>query len=95
MKQSNLDDSRLGFAAETAFTVYAYAEAEKNLWSIGYQDTKEIDVVIDKKNEILPIEVKYRNEAKITNSTKTRIVITKTEFKRENGVLFIPFWLVK
>jgi predicted AAA+ superfamily ATPase len=95
MKESNLDDARLGFAVESAFIVYAYAEAEKNLWNIGYQDTREIDIVIDKKKESLSVEVKYRNEPKITNKSQPKIVITKTLLKKDDNTIYIPFWLVR
>lgn len=95
MKEKNLDDARCGFAVETALTVYAYAEAEKNLWNVGYQDVDEVDVVLDKKKDVLQIEVKYRNEAKITNKSQPNIVITKTLFKKDGDVFYIPFWLVR
>jgi predicted AAA+ superfamily ATPase len=100
---SNPDDARLGQAVETAMTAYAAHEAEKNVWQVCYRDIKEVDIVLDQKNTILPIEVKYRNEVRTGKNenwqdlggTQPVVVITKTYFKKEGNVLYIPFWLVK
>jgi len=65
----------------------------------------EIDFVIQKENELLPIEVKYRNNvSKIPvaiknfsnlyeNKINYKIIITKNYLKKEDNNLFIPYYL--
>jgi len=64
----------------------------------------EIDFVIQKENELLPIEVKYRNNVskipiaiknfwKQYNLAKYNLIITKSDLKIEDNNLFIPYYL--
>ena len=65
----------------------------------------EIDFIIQKENELIPIEVKYRNNiSKIPVAVKNfsniykdkvnnKIIITKDYLKKEENNLFIPFYL--
>ena len=58
---------------------------------------------MDKKNGLLPVEVKYRNEAKKNLSGLRRfmekfavseaVTITKKQLEKNDGVYCIPFWL--
>jgi len=65
---------------------------------------EEVDIVMEKNKEIIPIEVKYRNQItkkdvkslrKFMKKFKVKrgIVITKDMLKEEKDILYIPAWL--
>ena len=77
------------------------------MWTLYYwrDNGEEIDLLIDRKTEILPIEVKYRNNAGHISfdafkrafpgaRSPVSIVITKDRLRREAETLYVPFWLV-
>ena len=85
----------------------ALSACENNLWSLYYWRDKgiEVDLVLDRKIDILPIEVKYRSDVNKTGLSVFRqkfnganiplsIVVTKDQLNRKQDTLFIPFWLV-
>jgi predicted AAA+ superfamily ATPase len=72
---------------------------------LGGNRIKEADIVVDKKLEILPIEIKYRNT--ITDkdnkgllvfmdrySLTTGLVITKSLLAKKNNIIYIPLWMI-
>ena len=86
----------------------ALAVCEDRLWALHYWREKnvEVDIVINKKIDVLPIEVKYRANAKHTSISAFRqafpkikipvsIVITKDQLERDGDRLLIPFWLTR
>lgn len=69
-----------------------------------YKEIEEIDFIYQTKNDVIPIEIKYRNQ--ITKKDlkgmykfiekfklKKAIVITKDLLKEEDNILYIPAWL--
>ena len=66
-----------------------------------------MDLVLDRKTDILPVEVKYRNKPEkpvsIAAFSKTfagkgipsSIVITKDSLDSDGETLYVPFWLVR
>jgi hypothetical protein len=62
--------------------------------------------VLDRKNDVLPIEVKYRKDVRQSGLAAFRrkyaeikipvsVVITKDVLKSSEDVLYVPFWLVR
>lgn len=74
-----------------------------------YKNTKnEIDFIIDRNVDIIPIDVKYKNKinsSDITNisnfiekdkrNVNYGIVVTRDLYKMENNIYFIPYWLFR
>ncbi|GHT91752.1 ATPase [Spirochaetia bacterium] len=106
---NNTPDSRdEGFLAESACVQMSRAYCEDKLFGLYFWRDKqiEVDIIIDKKTRLLPVEVKYRS--KIENKdlaglyafmkkydVKNGIVITKNILKKEGNVYFIPLRLAK
>jgi len=70
------------------------------------QNREEIDIVIDAKHTLIPIEIKYKNEIKtkdlttITGFIKDNdlsygIVVTKDTLEIRDNLYLIPFWLFR
>lgn len=83
-----------------------YCEHENYDTYFWRENQKETDIVIDKKVEVLPIEVKYRNSISDKDlsglfvfmdkfKTKEGIVITKDYLNYKDNIYYIPFWLVQ
>ena len=64
----------------------------------------EVDLVVDKKTGVLPIEIKYRSDARSPGlpvfrrtfagmSIPVSVVITKDRLDSDRDTLYIPFWL--
>jgi len=64
LKVSSFDPSIEGHLVENCAVQNTRFFAEKNLYNLYYwrDGQKEVDIVIDLKNKVIPIEVKYRNE---------------------------------
>ena len=108
LRLPEITDTRAGHIVESICVRDALAVCEDQLWSLHYWREKgvEVAIVIDKKNDVLPIEVKYRTNAKHTSlpdfrrsfpdiKTPVAIVITKDRLDRENDTFYIPFWLAR
>jgi predicted AAA+ superfamily ATPase len=108
LRLPDITDSQAGHIVESICARDALAVCEDHLWALHYWREKgvEVDLVIDKKIGVLPIEVKYRVNAKHTSLAEFRqafpnaripvsVVITKDRLDREQDVLYIPFWLAQ
>ncbi|NCN58982.1 ATP-binding protein [Candidatus Microgenomates bacterium] len=98
-----LDYTMLGKLVETSISSvlrFKYYKLNTHFW----RDRLEIDFIVSTASHLLPIEVKYRNEATKENylnlkefskryNTKQALVITKNEFELVDSTLFIPAWV--
>jgi predicted AAA+ superfamily ATPase len=68
------------------------------------QRDKEVDIILERKGKILPVEVKYaspvdRRELSGLRSFQTRygtqwaLIITEDEFRIEDNIVYLPLWL--
>lgn len=103
-----LDSAREGFMLENCCLRYAMQVVEENRWSIGYyrEAGYEIDMIIDKKTSLVPVEVKFRSEVDsfpAMDIFKSRfsqyqvsngLVITKDTFGLRENLCLIPYWLL-
>lgn len=101
-----VDDTKAGHIVESICARDALAACENNLWSLHYWREKgaEVDLVLDRKTNVLPIEVKYRGDLKQKGLKAFReafanavfshsVMITKDRLDKQQDVLYIPFWL--
>ncbi len=108
LRLPEIDDTRASHIARSICARDALAACEDNLWGLYYWRDKgsEVDLVLDRKTEVLPIEVKYRTNAMQTNLPAFRqafpaakipvsVVITKELLAWEQDTLYIPFWLAR
>ncbi|MCL2153363.1 MAG: ATP-binding protein [Oscillospiraceae bacterium] len=108
LRLPEIDDTRAGHIVEGICARDALAACENNLWSLYYWRDKgaEVDLVMDRKTDVLPIEVKYRTSVDQTSIPAFRqafadmnmpisIVITKDRLDRARDMLYIPFWLTR
>ena len=99
-------NSDIGLLVETAISKKISQYAIENNYKSYYwkKDKKEVDVIVDNKKSIIPVEVKYRENIKKTdlNSVKyfmetykcsNGVIITKNLFKFEENIYFIPAWI--
>jgi predicted AAA+ superfamily ATPase len=97
-----------GHLAESASVQMARAYCESRLFNLYFWRDKqqEVDIVIDKKSHLLPVEVKYRNRIREDDTSglrafmekfavKTGLVITRDTLAEDNGIYYIPFRLIK
>ena len=104
----NLNALRETFYFAGCCTVYRVAllACENNSWSLHHwrENGAEVDLVLDRKNDILPIEIKYRKDTAVPGLTAflkkhpdlrihQSVVLTKDKLDEKDGVLYIPFWL--
>jgi len=103
-----IDSAREGLMIENCCLRDALQAVDENRWSIGYyrEAGYEIDMIIDKKTSLLPIEVKFRREVdyvpamgifksrfsqyQVTNG----LVITKDTLLLKENLYLIPYWLL-
>ena len=107
LRLPEITDTRAGHIVEALCVRDALSACEDNLWSLHYWRKKdvEVDLIIDKKINVLPIEIKYRVNAKQTslakfqrefpNTKPVSVVITKDQLGREQNILYVPFWLIR
>jgi predicted AAA+ superfamily ATPase len=106
LRLPEIDETRAGQIIESICARNALITCENNFWSLHYWRDKgaEVDLVIDKKTSVLPIEVKYRTNAKQTALSTfrqafsgakitTSIVLTRDRLSNDDDTLYIPFWL--
>jgi hypothetical protein len=108
LRLPEITDTHAGHIVESICARDALAVCEDNLWTLHYWREKniEVDLVIDKKIGVLPIEVKYRTNTRNTSLSDFRqafpntkipvsVVITKDRLEKEGDSLHIPFWLAQ
>lgn len=107
MRVEELEPTDIGMLIENECFRHAKDYCDKNNYVAYFwrDNGKEVDVVIDKKSEVLPVEVKYRGDIKgnqlnglekFSKSFKcsNKIVITKDLLDKKEDTIFIPFWLI-
>ena len=107
LRNDELSPEDEGFQVENCSVQAArnYSEPENHFVYFWRDKQKETDIVIDKKIELLPIDVKYRNTILDKDikglfyfmqkyETKWGIVITKSCLDKKDNVYYIPFWLM-
>ena len=108
LRLKDLNDTQAGRIVESICVRDALVVCENHLWDLYYWREKdiEVDIVIDRKTDVIPIEVKYKKNAKHTSIptfhqefTKIKIpvsiVITIDQLEKCDDILYIPFWLVR
>ena len=108
LRLPDVDEARAAHIVESVCARDALAACEKNLWKLFYWKEKdyEVDLVIDRKTDALPIEVLYNavpSGGSLAAFRKTfyylkapvSVVITKDRLARERDALFVPFWLAR
>ena len=108
LRLNEIDEMRAGRIVESICARDALAACEVSRWSLHYWREKdaEVDIVLDRKTDVLPIEVKYRTDTKHAGLSVFRrkfsglnipvsVVITKDRLDSEQDMLYIPFWLVR
>ena len=106
LRLKELDDTRTGHVIESICARNALEICESNHWMLHYWREKgaEVDLVLDCKANILPVEIKYRSDIKLAGIPAFRqafneakipvsVVITKNMLDSKQEVLYIPFWL--
>jgi predicted AAA+ superfamily ATPase len=107
LRVDELTDELAGHLAEQCCVKQARAYAEANLCDVRYyrEGNVEIDIVLDKKSDLLPIEVKFRGRAGAADAKPARdfmgafgsrngLVITKDRLDVQGNIAFVPFWLL-
>jgi predicted AAA+ superfamily ATPase len=102
-KEFNLNFYNTDSNTETAITSYSNNICKDKHWLANYKDKTNMDLIIDKRNTLLPIKIQYSNQddlktkglPKETNQNTISFIITKDILKKENNTLYIPFWLIK
>jgi predicted AAA+ superfamily ATPase len=102
-----LTDELAGRLVEQCCVKQARAYAEANLCDVRYyrEGNVEIDIVLDKKTDLLPIEVKFRGKAGAADAKPARdfmgafgsrngLVITKDRLDVQGNIALVPFWLL-
>jgi predicted AAA+ superfamily ATPase len=108
LRLPQLNETATGHIVESVCARNALAVCENHLWSLYYWRDKgaEVDLVLDRKNDVLPIEVKHRKDVRQSGLAAFRrkyaeikipvsVVITKDVLKSSEDVLYVPFWLVR
>lgn len=106
-----IDSTREGHLVENLCVRDALSSCQKNFWKLFYwrEGGLEVDLVIDKKTDLFPIEVKYRNApqqvenmkgfmkkfSKDQATIKNGLFITKDYLGKTDNIFFVPFWLMK
>jgi len=107
LKNNELSPGDEGFEVENSCVQSAGKYSEPGKYTVYFwrDNQNETDIVIDKKLEVLPIEVKYRNtilEKDLKGlfafmekyKSKKGIVVTKSYLEHKDNVYYIPFWLI-
>ena len=108
LRSAVISSTEEGHLAETACVQLARSCCEVNLFGLYYWRDKqqEVDLVIDKKTSLLPVEVKYRNQIQEKDikglrtfmdkfGAKTGLVITRNTLQESDGVYYIPLRLIR
>jgi predicted AAA+ superfamily ATPase len=108
LRLPEIDETRTGHIVESVCARNALEICENNHWMLHYWREKgdEVDLVLDRKTDILPVEIKYREHVKASGIPAFRkafadmnipvsVVITKNLLDKVQDVLYIPFWLAR
>lgn len=105
-KNREIDSSKEGLLVETVINEKIKKHAITNHYKNNYwrKDQKEVDIILDMRNELLPIEVK--NKKRITDKDlsgllyfgkkykyKKALLLTKKKLDIKENIYFIPVWL--
>ena len=103
-KEFELNENNIGFVVENVVGIHLHSNAKQYNKKLFYvKNGGEIDFLL-KNKEVLPIEVKYKENIKEneittllkfveTNNCKWGIVVTKNLYKKSGKILFVPAWL--
>ena len=108
LRNNELSPEDEGFQVENCSIQMARTYCVPQNYSVYFwrDNQKETDIIIDKRIDLLAIEVKYRNTILDRNikallafkekyKTKTGIVITKTYLDKRDDIIYIPFWMIR
>jgi predicted AAA+ superfamily ATPase len=97
-----------GYLVENASVqlVRSYCESKPFRFYYWRDRSAEVDLVIDKKTHLLPVEIKYRNNIRNEDiaglrafmakyQVKTGMVITKQKLGIEGDIVYVPFRLAR
>lgn len=106
LKIIDIDRNSIGLLIEGLVSNSVRTFSEDAFYSYYYyrHNKKEIDIIIDAKYTVIPIEVKYKKEIKVkdlntisefikSNNLPYGIVITKDTLEIRGKLYLIPFWL--
>ncbi|MGL5086948.1 MAG: ATP-binding protein, partial [Clostridium sp.] len=107
MRVEELEPADIGMLVENECLRNAKNYSDKNNFNVYFwrDNGKEVDIVIDIKKGLLPIEIKYRSDVKNNDlkglqkfssdfKAQKQIVITKDLLNKNESTIFIPFWLM-
>jgi len=106
LRLSELSAADEGHLVEACCVREARRACENNFWKLCYwrENGNEVDIVVDKKTDLLPVEVKYRNDPKAGGidtfigkfklNGAIRLIITKDTLNRLDNTIYAPFWLI-
>jgi len=108
LRLPGVDEDRAVHIVESVCARDALAACELNLWKLYYWKERdyEIDLVIDRKTDALPIEVMYGPGASGNSvaafkksfyylKAPVSVVITKDRLGKDQDSVYIPFWLAR
>ena len=112
LKRKEVDDATAGHIVEGMADFDARLLCEKENYNQYYfrnAAQEEVDIIIDRKLDLIPIEVKYSNTIDPADTENIRkfieanksglsgvnygIMITKDTFKIEDNLYYIPYWM--
>jgi predicted AAA+ superfamily ATPase len=106
--KDSFNDREEGHLAENACVQMARAYCEPKSFRLYYwRDKKvEVDLVMDKKTHLLPVEIKFRNEIRDEDTAglrafmakyqvKTGLVITRKTLGIDGNIVYVPFRLAR
>jgi len=112
LKRKEVDDATAGHIVEGMADFDARLICEKENYNQYYfrnAAQEEVDIIIDRKLDLIPIEVKYSNTIDPADTENIRkfieanksglsgvnygIMITKDTFKIEDNLYYIPYWM--
>ena len=109
LKRKKITNNDAGHIIESMFAFDMRLICEKENYNEYYyrNDLKEeIDIILDRKIDTIPIEVKYTNKIENTDTKSIKkflnrsnsnspygIIITKDIYEKKDNLYFIPYWL--
>lgn len=105
LRTPELNPTLEGHLIEACCVRDAHEACERNFWKLDYwrDGDREVDIVIDRKTSLLPVEVKYRNapqaesldafRKKFMKTGGEALIITKDTLSHQSDVISIPYWL--
>jgi predicted AAA+ superfamily ATPase len=106
LKVNQFEPAVEGQLIENCTVHYLKLYADQNRYNLFFwrDGQKEVDIILDRKTQVVPVEVKYRNQVSLEDlkgltafiakfQVPYGIVITKNILKKEEQLYYIPFWL--